>query len=367
MVDHVSLLKAAALFTLAAILPAQTAAPKPILGTVTEFKVDSLELGVQPDNGAAVFLKFGPATQVVRIPPGERGLEKATPAKVSEIALGDRVMVSFADGMAEARRIVLISSSDIARRNAAQRLDWQKRGISGVVAGKNGNEIALEIRTSQGAHTVTVAITRKTTVRRYAPDSVRFADAILSSAAEIATGDQLRTRGEKSEDGTKVTAEDVVFGTFLTRLGLITAVDRDSKQIKIEELETKRPLTIKLTTDTQFKMMPEVREMFGAMMTAGGGQHGQGSTLDMAKILGALPAARIEDLKIGGTVIVTSTRGAKIDELSAIMLLANADSLIQMAQTMTKEKGANPMDAINKMHGGMLGGPGGVSLPAMIP
>jgi hypothetical protein len=339
--------------------------------------VDSLELGVQPDNGAVVFLKFGPDTQVVRIPPGERGLEKAAPAKVSEIALGDRVMVSFADGMAEARRIVLISSNDIARRNAAERLDWQKRGISGVVAGKNGNEIALEIRTSKGAHTVTVAITGKTTVRRYAPDSVRFADAIPSSVAEIAMGDQLRTRGEKSEDGTKVTAEDVVFGTFLTRLGVITAVDRDSRQIRIEELETKKPLTIKLTADTQFKMIPEFRAMFGAMMSAG--QHGQGSvppasngaaadgTLDMGKILGALPAARIDDFKIGGTIIVTSTRGVKVDELSAITLLANADSLIQLAQTMTKGKGANPMDAINKMHGGMLGGPGGVSLPAMIP
>src|SRR6266481_805171 len=227
------MLKVAAMLAFAALLPAQTTPPKPILGTVTEFKVDSLELGVQPDNGAAVFLKFGPDTQVVRIPPGERGLEKAAPAKVSEIALGDRVMVSFADGMAEARRIVLISSNDIARRNAAERLDWQKRGISGVVAGKNGNEIALEIRTSNGAHAVTVAITGKTTVRRYAPDSVRFADAILSSASEIATGDQLRTRGEKSEDGTKVTAEDLVFGTFLTRLGLITAVDRDSRQIGI--------------------------------------------------------------------------------------------------------------------------------------
>jgi hypothetical protein len=335
--------------------------------------VDALELGVKPDNSEAVFLKFGPETQVVRIPPGERGLEKAAPAQVSEIAPGDRVMVSFADGMPEARRIVLISSSDIARRNAAERLDWQKRGISGIVAGKNGNEIALEIRTSQGAHTVTVVITGKTTIRRYAPDSVRFADAVLSSAAEISTGDQLRTRGEKSEDGTKVTADDVVFGTFLTRLGLITAVDRDSRQIRIQELETKKPLTIRLTSDSQLRMMPEFRAMFGAMMTAG--QHGQagsngaaaGGTLDMAKILGALPAARIEDLKIGGTVIVTSTRGAKTDELSAIMLLANADSLIQLAQTMTKEKGANPMDAINKMHGGMLGGPGGVSLPAMIP
>src|ERR1700737_2737439 len=109
MPDHIHrMLKAMALLALASLLPAQTAPPKPILGTVTEFKVDALELGVKPDNSEAVFLKFGPETQVVRIPPGERGLEKAAPAHVSEIAPGDRVMVSFADGMPEARRIVLI-------------------------------------------------------------------------------------------------------------------------------------------------------------------------------------------------------------------------------------------------------------------
>jgi len=67
---------------------------------------------------------------------------------------------------------------------------------------------------------------------------------------------------------------------------------------------------------------------------------------------------------VGSAIVVTSTRGASGDELTAIMLLANADSLIQMAQATAG--GAEPLEAISRMHGGMLSGPGGLYLPAIL-
>jgi len=218
-----SLCIAATLFT-AAIRSAQS--PKLILGTVTGFKASSLEMGVQSDNGKAVFVRFGPETEVIQIPPGARDLSKSKPAKVTEISLGDRVMISFVEGMTDARRIVLVSSADIAARNEAERLDWQKRGISGVVSSKTDNEIAMESRTSQGAEITTVVIRDTTRIKRYATDYVKFSDAEPSTIAEIAIGDQVRTRGDKNEDAKRLVAEDVVFGTFLTRVGSITAIGR---------------------------------------------------------------------------------------------------------------------------------------------
>ena len=105
------ILGAAAILAAAGILLAQQ---KTVLGTVTKFKVDTLELGIQPDSGEPVLLKVGPETQVVQIPPGERDLRQAKPAKVTDIMLGDRIMVSFVDGLTDARRIVLIAADDIA-------------------------------------------------------------------------------------------------------------------------------------------------------------------------------------------------------------------------------------------------------------
>src|SRR5919106_4592333 len=113
---------------------------KPILGTVTEFKTDSLEIGVRLEHGKHAFVKVGPETEVVRVAPGDLELKKAEPVKLTDIAYGDRVLVSFVAGMTEARRIVVISATDIAKRDEAERQDWRRRGVSGLVASKNGNE-----------------------------------------------------------------------------------------------------------------------------------------------------------------------------------------------------------------------------------
>ena len=334
-------------------------ARKTISGTVTGFK--PLEIAVKADSGEAAFLKFGPDTQVVTVAPGEHDLAKAKPAAITDIVPGDRIMASFVAGLTEARRIVLITSRDIARRNESERQDWKTRGISGIVSAVNGDQILLELRTPQGVQPATVTVSAKTKIRRYAPDSVRFADAVASTTAEISKGDQLQARGQKGEDQTRVAAEDVVFGTFLTRLGTVTAVNREAGEIQIQEAATKRPMTIHITAASQLKMMPDMRPMFGKA-PAGGHDPGPqpAGRFDLQQTLERMPAAKIDDLKVGGGILLTSTKGAKNDELTAIMLLANADFLVQMAQ------GAEGMAAIGQLHGGMLGGPGGISLPTMI-
>jgi hypothetical protein len=351
-----------ALLCFAAVLGAQTS--KTILGTVTEFKANSFEMGIKSDAGDISFFPFGTETTVVQIPPGERDLGKATPAAVTNILAGDRVMVSFVAGMPEARRIVLISSRDIAKRNEAEKLDWKTRGISGVATAQKGSEITVEIRTPQGAHTAVVTITEKTKVRRYAPDSVKFSDAISSTIAEITAGDQIRARGVKSEDGSTVLAEEVVFGTFLTRMGPITSINLVTGEIQIQEVTTKKPLTIRLIAASQLKLMPDMRAMF-APRPAAHTAPASPAQFDIQSTMERLPVATIEDLKVGGAVIVTSTKGAKSDTVTAILLLANADFLVKMAQA-PPSGGETGMDAISRLHGGMLASPTGIALPTML-
>src|SRR5437763_5537867 len=208
---------------------AQTATPRFIIGAVAGFKAESAEIQVKPDSGDVVSLKLSSETQALRVPPGEKDLKRAEPIKITDVASGDRVLVSLIPGALEARRIVVMSSSDITKRNEADRLDWIKRGLAGIVAAKKGDEITLRKRSMQGETTLTVSVGGGTSYRRYAPDSVKFADAKKSSLAEINVGDQLRARGQKSEDGVKVVADEVVFGTFLTKAGPITAVNVEAK------------------------------------------------------------------------------------------------------------------------------------------
>lgn len=361
------------LLAAAGLVWAQTAAPKPVLGTVTAFRVEALEFGVTPDGGAPVLVKVGPETEVVTIPPGERGLEKAKPAKVTDIELGDRVLVSFVEGLEEARRIVLMPAGEIARRNEAERLDWQQRGVSGIVAARNGDEIALEQRTPQGVKKTAIRVTEKTRIRRYAPDSVKFTDAQPSTAGEIAPGDQVQARGRKNEDGREMAAEEIVFGTFLSKVGAVLAVNVEAGEIRMEDLATKKVLTVRVTAGSRLKSLPDMKTMFAAMIQAGKAHAAEGhaaeghanpANFDLKQMLEQLPPCRLEDVKAGSTMVVTSTRGANSDQLTAILLLANADGLIQMAQS--GHPGTSPVDAISSLHGGMLAGPGGLSLPAIL-
>ena len=61
--------------------------------------------------------------------------------------------------------------------------------------------------------------------RRYAPDSVKFADAKPSSFADLQSGDTVRALGDKSEDGTHLKAEELVSGAFETIAGTVDSVD----------------------------------------------------------------------------------------------------------------------------------------------
>jgi hypothetical protein len=349
-------------------------AQRSIIGTVTGFKVSSLEIGLRLDNGDTADVAISDDTDVLQVQPGERDLSKAKKVRVTDLSLNDRVLVTFVEGMPEARRIVVISASDISKRNEAERLDWQKRGVNGTVTAVHGEEITIKTGAVQGPAEITVVVTPKSMVRRYAPDSVKFADARSSTMAEIAVGDQVRTRGDRSADGTRLTAEDLVFGTFRSAIGTITAIDAKARKITIADLVTKKPLTIRVTDDTQIKELPDFRELFknGHRAPATGSSPvteavSDPRKLDVVKLIEMLPLTKFEKLKAGGAVMVSSTRGSSGDEVTATRIISNVNYLIEAAEAEAAERGISAVEVISGMHGGAMGGSGGLRLPAIVP
>jgi hypothetical protein len=349
--------------TCAVFASAQGPANNAVIGAVSAMRSEVSEIDVRQDNGAATVVRFSAATTAQRVAPGQTDLTKAEGIKVTDVAPGDRVLVTLdpmASGMA--RRIVVMASSDIAKKNAEDRLDWARRGVAGVVAAITGNEITLDQKTTLGgAAKFTVKVDDKTAFKRYAPDSVKFSEAKSSTLAEIRVGDQVRARGQKSLDGLHVDADDVIFGTFLSKAGTITAISPDAKEVTVKDLADKKAvLVIRFTNDSQIKRMPDAAGMAsliavgrggaaaapsaggtvssGAQPTApasngpgrgvsGGGRGG----LDMAQMMDALPTVKFEDLKVGDTVVVSATSGTRPGQFTAITFLANAEALVQLA------------------------------------
>ena len=350
---------------------------KSFVGTLTGFRAETAEVEVKPDAGEMVLGKLTTETLAQRIAPGEKDLKKAEAIQVTELAKGDRVLVTLEPDSPRIRRIVVMSATEIAHRNDSDRMDWQKRGVAGVVAAKNGNQLTLKNKSMAGEVQTTVTFSDRTSIKRYAPDSVKFADAQPGKLADINVGDQVRARGEKSADGLSVAAQDVVFGTFVIAAGTIGSVDLEAKEIKLKELGTNKLLTVKLTADSQIKQMFAMPAMGGGMPQGGppnggrggmpqggapmaggpggppnGGRGGAPGGFDINQMIDHIPAAKLEDLKPGSTVVITSTKGAKSDQFTAIMVLSNADMLIQMASMM---KGGGAGDPGMQGRGGMGG------------
>jgi co-chaperonin GroES (HSP10) len=307
-----------------------------------------------------VTVTLADSTSYMRLPPGEKTLDKATKIVFADLGEGDRVFArgKVADDKKSvpARVLVVMSKADIAKKQEAERAEWKKRGVLGIITAlkPETKEITISSRTMAGPQSLIIPVSDKTEVRRYAPDSIKFADAKTAKFDELKVGDQLRALGERTADGSAFTAEKVVTGSFKTVAGVITAVDAATGEVKINDMQTKQPLTIVVKQDAVLRKFPA--EMGGGMMMMGrpggggapagqtpggapgagpgvgqgGGPGGGGMRMNIQDMLERLPTISIADVKVGDTIIVSSTKGADPMRLTAISLISGADTLLNM-------------------------------------
>ncbi len=199
------------------------------LGTIQSISGSALALKL--DDGSNVNVSVPDSSRIVRIAPGEKDLKDAVPIRMQDLQVGDRVLVR---GMASGDKkslnaaiIVVMKKTDVDAKQQKEREEWQKHGIGGLVNATDVPEgtVTISVTSAAGKKEVVIHSSKSTLVRRYAPDSVKFDDAKPSTLQDIKTGDQLRARGARSEDGTSFTAEEIVFGSFRNIAGTVSAVD----------------------------------------------------------------------------------------------------------------------------------------------
>jgi len=191
--------------------------PNGVLGDVTAINIVAKGLSVKTDAGNSVVVVFNDATSFIRALPGATTLEGATKITPAEISIGDRVLArgKVADDQKSVtvRAIVVMTKADIAKKHERDREEWKRRGILGTVTAVNPatKEVTVTASTGEGPKPLVVAAGgEKVVFRRYAPDSVKFADAKASSFTELKVGDRLRALGERSADGARFTPEEIV-------------------------------------------------------------------------------------------------------------------------------------------------------------
>jgi hypothetical protein len=379
----------------AAATPQDAAAPaaKPVtfLGTVQTLSGNTLT--VKSDAGATMQVTVEENARLLRIEPGQKSLAGASPFSLADLQAGDRVMArgsAGADGNSlAANMLVAIKGADIAQKQKQEQEDWQKHGTGGLV--KAVDPAASTVTISSGARTLVIHVSPTTSIRRYAPGSVRFDQAVKGSLDEIKPGDQLRARGPRSEDGATVEAEEVVSGSFRNLAGAIQAVNAAASTITVNDTATKKPVVISVTPDSEVKKLdPAVAQRLAARMNGGGARRpdgsqtpaagsppsgaasgppagasgtdrpaggqgrGSGNGPDFQQLLARSPSVTLKDLSKGSMVIVVATEGQAPDTATAITVVAGVEPMLQAS---TSASQAMLSSAWNL--GGSGGGEGG--------
>ncbi|MGI8543523.1 MAG: hypothetical protein ACR2MD_08580 [Aridibacter sp.] len=342
-------------------------------------------------------------TAFKRLPPDNLSLKAATDSKLSDISVGDRVLVvgkvSGDKKTILTKSIYLVKGSDIQAKLDKEREEWQTRGISGRVTEVDPQTkvIMVEIRGITGQAT-TIKLSPKDKIKylRYSPQSIKYSDAVESDISKIQKDDMLRALGDKSEDGTTFKAEQVLTGAFVTVAGKVKSIDAAKNEVTITDQATQKDVTIAVNDASLLKKFPEETAQMMAMMmmrqqgggsgvqppnggrggnrpagdrSAGdrpagnrperqGGGEGRGrggrGNMDINEMLNRFPTISVADLKIGEMIAVSSPKGNDPTRLTAIKLLAGVEPFLQMQQAAAAA-------------GGRRGGRGGVSGGLTIP
>jgi len=342
-------------------------AAKHAIGEIKSIDAAAKQLTIKTDAGAEVTVSLSDKTTYKKLAPGEQSLTNATDVTFADLAEGDRVMargtVAADRKSVPALMVIVMTKGDLAKKADAERMEWRRRGILGVITAlkPEAKEITISNRTMAGTQSVVIALNDKTEMKRYAPDSIKFGDAKPSDFSELKVGDQLRALGDRTEDPLHFKAQKVVTGSFRTVGGVVTAVDPATGEIKINELEKKHPLTIVVKHDAVLRKFPSEMGAMGGFgrgpggpgggaPPAGGGQQAQGAAparpqggapgaggpgggrpgFNINDMLDRLPTISIADVKVGDTIIVSSTQGVDPTRLTAISLVTGADTLLAM-------------------------------------
>ena len=374
------------------------------LGTITAIQGNAITL--KTDAGAQVSVQVQDSTKMVRVEPGQKSLQGATAVELKDLQVGDRILVRGAGepSSVQASSIILMKHSDIQQKQQQEQEAWQ-RGVGGLVKTVDAGAGTITLSTGAGptAKMVTIHTSKDTIVRRYAAASVKFSDATAGTLDQIKPGDQLRARGAKSVDGSELTADEIVSGSFRNIAGTVVSVDAAANEVTVTDLITKKPVVVKVTADSQLRKLPAMMAQMIAMRLkgvtpgaagsaggagasqagtggaaaaqgsgqgqwahggagggAGSGQHpaagapggwrAGGGTPDFQQMLNRLPAATLADLQKGDAVMIVSSAGT--ESVTALTLLSGVEPIL------TASPSGNQSAAAAIMSGWTLGGGG---------
>jgi hypothetical protein len=324
-----------------------------VVGEVVAIGPGADRLTVKTDAGASLEIRLAANAVLRRARPGVTDLSQAAPVSFAEIAVNDRVLargrLSEDETALVALQLVVMSRTDIAERQQQELADWRRRSVLGIVTAVDtaSGEVTLRLPgLFAGRSLIVETAGRPVAFRRYTPESVRFSDALPSALAQVRVGDQLRALGERSEDGSRLLAEQVVFGSFVNATGTVVSVDAAGGTLVMKDDASGKAVTVQVAPEARLRVLPpELAARLGrpreaqrpaaeaeapaadrrptaARAEAGRLRRGGGEDF-----LERLPATTLADIKPGSRIVVASPKAPGAEQLRAIALVTGLEAI----------------------------------------
>lgn len=254
---------------------ASSSAVRPV-GVVSAVDAAAKRITLKTDAGPEMQVVLQDNTSFLRVPPGEKDLKKAEKIALSDISTGDRILArgKVSDDQKEipATSVIVMTKADLAKKHEADQAEWARRGVSGTVTAVNpdAKELTISARTPSGTHPLTITLAPNATLRRYAPGSIKFSDAKPGPFTDIKVGDSVRALGDRSGDDTKLVAEELLSGHFRNIAGTVIAIDPKENVIRLNDLDTKKPVAVRIGPEANLKRLPPMMAQMLASRANGG-------------------------------------------------------------------------------------------------
>jgi hypothetical protein len=314
------------------------------IGIVQVIDPPARQIKIKTDAGPELTIAYDSEARFVQVAPGAKDLSNAITIKVADVAVGDRILARGRIGNDSnsfiATSIVVMSRADLAKKHAAERAEWERRGIGGLITAVNpgSQEITIKAPAIVSTQPLVISFKQGALLRRYAPDSVKFSDALPSRFEELAIGDQVRALGTITEDRSRFTAEELVSGSFRTIAATVVGLDVGTNTIVVTDLASTKRVQVNIVRDTTMRRLsPQVTQMLASRNQSAGSDASQGNARDLQSILEKLPAFSVADLKPGDALIISCTNSSDGSRVTAITILAGVEPILR-----SSSKGGRP-------------------------
>lgn len=272
-----------------------------VIGEVRNIDPASGKIEIRTDDKKDLVVDIDQKTVFLKIKSNQKSLENAEKISLPQIKTGARVL---ARGKFTVDKNFTAHTIVVTNFEADETTNTQPT-IAGVVTAIDADTKQIEVTISSSEENKSLTLDTKSNqvaFYQYSPNSLKFSNSTSSVFDKIKVGDQFKSVGKFVEGSKVFMPKTIVFGTFRTVGGKVLSIDQTNKNIKLEDIQTKKTVEVSVSDETIVKLLnKEIEEKLISFFFKNTNAPSQ--TKNLRLFFDTLPTISSDQLTVGDEVI----------------------------------------------------------------